>query len=113
MLRALFAGLVSIGCAAETYTETITEPVCGWAVVMLVSFDEDAGDCEWSIWTHDPATARLRSVDGAPTDPAPLCEIVVYERIGSLRPMDSVEVWAREDMPRDDIWRTVETSGCH
>lgn len=113
MLRGLFLGLaaLSIGCAAETYVETASEP-CGWAVVMLISMNEDAGDCTWAIRTLDDERVRLRSVDGHPTDPAPLCEVVTYRRVESLRPQDSVEAWSPEDIDRSTIWSMLEQAPC-
>jgi hypothetical protein len=114
MRRTLLAAgaLLSIGCAAETYTTSITEPVCGWAVAVTASLDEDAGDCIWSIRSLDTDVARLRSIDGAAADPAPLCEIDTFARIDALRPRDLVEVWAPGDVDAETAWAATELGGC-
>lgn len=114
MLRTFTLGLaaLSIGCAAETYVTDETE-ACGWMVTQLVSFDEDAGDCEWSIRTLDVNTSRLRSIYGAPHDPTMLCDLRLYERIDALHPMESVEVWSPGPVDASASWRAVELGACH
>jgi hypothetical protein len=115
MPRATLAGvaMLSIGCAAEAYTTSISEPVCGWGVAVTASFDDDAGECEWSIASHDTDVARLRSIDGVQSSPAPLCEIDTFARIDALRPRDLVEIWAPGDVDAETAWLATELSGCH
>ena len=118
MLRGLALGLaaLSIGCAAETYVaaaETEAEADCHWAVVMVISVDEDAGDCIWSIQTLDDTRVRLRSVDGEPAEPVHSCEVITYRRVEALRPQDSVECWSPEDIDRSTIWSMLEMSPCN
>jgi hypothetical protein len=108
----LVVGLLSLGCAAETYTTSYTEPVCGWTVVTLVSMDEDAGDCEWSLRSLDTDTVRLRSIAGTPSEPAPLCEADTFARIDALRPRDVVELWAPGTEPAGNAWEAIEQSHC-
>ena len=112
MLRAIFVGLISIGCAAETYTEEPIDPDCDWSVVMTVSVSEEAGDCSWSIRSRDTELTRLRSVFGEPSGSVEMCAATVYTRIDSLRPTESVEVWSEVRADRDAIWAALEMSHC-
>lgn len=114
MLRAIFVGLaaLSIGCAAETYVEEPIAEDCDWGVVMTVSFDEDAGDCTWSIRSRDTGLTRLRSVFGEPSGRVEMCAATVYTRIDSLRPTEPVEVWSPIRSDRDAIWATLEQFPC-
>lgn len=110
MLRAIVAmglGLISIGCAAETTTTAAEgELPCGWGVRALAGMDD--GGCVWSIRSFDTGTARLRSLDGASSEPVPLCEIETFARIDGLAPYDVVEVWMPADADERDALAALE-----
>lgn len=114
MRRIIFAAaaMLSIACEGESYVETSVEPACGWSVVTLVSVDEEAGDCEWSIRSLDGDTARLRSEKGAGHDASRLCDITVHGSIDELRPSDVVEVWSAPGVDANTAWAAVEQSRC-
>ena len=110
MLRAIFAGVValnSIACAAETtITTSDGELPCGWGARALAGMDDDG--CVWSIRSFDTSIARLRSLDGASSEPVPLCEIETFARIDGLVPGDVVEIWMPPDADETAAGSVVE-----
>lgn len=114
MLRALFiAGLCSIACAGESYEgSATTEDRCGWAVTWLVSMDEEAGDCEWSLHSLDTSVATVRSFHGEPSEEVPVCGLTTYERVDGLRPREVAEIWSPGDIDPDIAWLAVEKGRC-
>lgn len=108
MLRAIFVlGFGLIGCSAETVvTSSDGELPCGWGALALAGMDEEG--CDWSIRSLDTGIARLRSLNGAPSEPVPLCEIETFARIDDLRPGDVVEVWMPPDADETSVSRAVE-----
>jgi hypothetical protein len=114
MRRLVFAAgmLLSIGCSGEALVQSEPEPVCGWAVVALASYDEDAGDCRWSARSLDLSVARLRSADGECDDAAPICDVRVCERVAALRPREVVEVWAAPGIDAETARAATELTGC-
>lgn len=115
MLRELVIagfGLCSIACSGESYSGGTMDARCDWGVLCLVSLDEGAGDCEWSVRSLDTSIATLRSLHGEPSEEVPVCGLATYERLDGLRTQDVVEVWSASGSDPDISWLSVEQGPC-